>query len=252
MIKELKMLKIAKVIDEAANVRSFIFNHPIDFEPGQFIMVWIPRVNEKPFTISYHNKEQFGITIFKVGDFTSGLYEMKVGDCIGARGPYGSRFTLSGNSVAVGGGVGMASIAPLDSKIENLTIIQGAKTKSALLYKERFPKMIICTDDGSEGLKGFPTDHLADLFQEKKFDNVYACGPEIMMKKVFDFCLANGVNYEASLERFMKCGIGVCGQCVCDGSRVCKDGPVFSGPALTKIKDFGNRKMLKSGKLVPL
>ena len=89
-----------------------------------------------------------------------------------------------------------------------------------------------------------------ELLSKHKFEKIYTCGPEIMMKKVFDFCQTNRINCEASLERFMKCGIGICGQCVCDGFRVCTDGPVFDSVKLAEMNDFGRYSMLKSGKRV--
>lgn len=252
MIKELKMLKIEQVIDESENVRTLMFNQHLDFTPGQFIMVWIPRLDEKPFTVSYHDQDSFGITVFKLGEFTTKLYSMTTGDSIGVRGPYGKGFKLSPGTCAIGGGVGMASIAPLSSKLNDLLIVQGAQTSSALLYQKRFPEMVLCTDDGTAGLKGFPTDHLQALFEKHSFKKIYTCGPEIMMKKIFDFCQANKIGCEASLERFMKCGIGVCGQCVCNGLRMCTDGPVFNTTELATMKDFGNFALLKSGKKVSL
>lgn len=133
----------------------------------------------------------------------------------------------------------MASIATLSDRLDNLLIVQGARTDSSLLYQMRFPSMFLCTDDGSKGSKGYPTDYLDALLARHKFEIVYTCGPEAMMKKVFDFCQTNGIRCEASLERYMKCGIGICGQCVCDGSRVCADGPVFGSESLAKMGDFG-------------
>lgn len=248
MNEQLTMIKIDEVIEEADDVKTFMFNQKIDFASGQFIMVWIPQIDEKPFTISYHDSGSFGITVFKLGEFTVRLCSMKVGDSVGVRGPYGNGFTLDGRACAIGGGVGMASIATLAGKSDDLIIVQGAKTASALLYQNRFPDMVLCTDDGTKGLKGYPTDFLSELSKRHRFKKVYTCGPEIMMKKVFDFCQANQISCEASLERFMKCGIGVCGQCACDGFRVCTDGPVFDSERLVKMKDFGKYSMVKSGK----
>ena len=244
------MVKIEQVIEEADGVKTFMFHRKIDFVPGQFIMVWIPQVDEKPFTISYHDSGVFGITVFKLGEFTTKLYSMEVGNSIGIRGPYGNGFTSGGKICAIGGGVGMASIATLASRVDDLVIMQGAKTASSLLYQNRFPEMVICTDDGTKGLQGYPTNHLAELLRKHKFERIYTCGPEIMMKKVFDFCQTNQIICEASLERFMKCGIGVCGQCACDGFRVCTDGPVFDSSKLVVMNDFGKYSMLKSGKRV--
>ena len=70
------------------------------------------------------------------------------------------------------------------------------------------------------------------------------------MLKVYEFCRKNNILCEASLERYMKCGIGICGQCVCDGQMVCKDGPVFNAQELSTMSDFGRYSLLKSGKRV--
>jgi len=82
-----------------------------------------------------------------------------------------------------------------------------------------------------------------------EFTNVLTCGPEIMMKKIFD--ISENVKFQASLERYMKCGIGLCGQCcVGEGLRVCKEGPIFNYNDLKKIKDFGIYKRDASGKKI--
>ncbi len=252
MNDELIMMKVGEIIDEAENVKTLMFFQHIDFTPGQFVMVWIPGLDEKPFTISCHNENEFGITVFKVGEFTTRLFNMKKGDSVGIRGSYGNGYSLKPKACAIGGGVGMASIAPLATKLDDLVIIQGAKTSSSLLYRNRFPNMELCTDDGSAGIKGYPTDLLPDLLKKHGFSTIYTCGPEVMMKKVFDFCQTNKLKCESSLERFMKCGVGVCGQCVCGSFRVCTDGPVFSNSDLSKMNDFGYFSLLKSGKRVPL
>ena len=110
---------------------------------------------------------------------------------------------------------------------------------------------LISTDDGSEGYKGYTTDILEEKLLKKnnKIDKVYSCGPEIMMKKVVDICYKYKVSCEVSLERYMKCGFGVCGQCSVDleGICICQDGPVFSGTKVGKIKEFGKYHRDKAG-----
>ncbi len=129
-------------------------------------------------------------------------------------------------------------------------ILNGATTKSKLLFPNRFKDMITFTEDGSAGKKGYPTDSLEDMHKKHRFEIIYTCGPEIMMHKVYKFCKKNNIQCEASLERYMKCGIGICGQCVCDGQMVCKDGPVFDSQALDVMGDFGTYSLLKSGQKV--
>jgi dihydroorotate dehydrogenase electron transfer subunit len=112
--------------------------------------------------------------------------------------------------------------------------------------------MIVSTDDGSFGIKGFTTDVLMDLLKKEKFDCVYTCGPEVMMKKVFDICDDKGIKCQASLERYMKCGFGLCGTCCIDDKLICKDGPVFDSNQLRKLSEFGVFNRDKSGSKVYL
>lgn len=130
----------------------------------------------------------------------------------------------------------MASLTVLIEKLQgyNTTTLIGATTKTKLLFKNRYKDITIFTDDGSEGRKGYPTDILEDLHNKHNYNILYTCGPEIMMTKVYQFCNKHDIQCEASLERYMKCGIGICGQCVCDGQMVCKDGPCLTHRRLTK------------------
>ncbi|MGR3309734.1 MAG: dihydroorotate dehydrogenase electron transfer subunit [Candidatus Brocadiales bacterium] len=246
------MIRISDVIAESACAKTFIFDHRLEFQPGQFIMLWIPCVDEKPFAISYHTQDSFGISVLARGKFTQKLHSMKIGDKVGFRGPYGKEFNLRDNACVVGGSIGMASLAKLIEYLTVPLIIQGARTSAELLYRDRFKDMILCTDDGSIGIKGYPTDLLEALFQQHKFDIIYTCGPEAMMFKVWEFCRNKGIGCEASLDRYIKCAIGVCGQCDCDGQRVCIDGPVFDAESLVTMKDFGISALLKSGKRVSI
>jgi dihydroorotate dehydrogenase electron transfer subunit len=152
----------------------------------------------------------------------------------------------------VAGGCGIAPLAPLIERLKNPFVIQGARSKDRIIFERRFASAKISTDDGSAGAKGFVTEVLERALAKTKFSIVYACGPEIMMTKVFEICERHGIECEASLERYMKCGFGVCGQCEADGLRVCKDGPVFSSENLRKIKDFGSFARLKTGKKVAI
>jgi len=253
------MLKIDEIRNESIDSKTFIFKQSLTYQIGQFIMVWLPGIDEKPFAISNYGNDFFGFTALSRGKFTKQLHKMSVGDCVGVRGPFGRGFTIpdrikSGDAKAcvVGGGCGMASLITLIEAIQqsNVMVLNGATTVSQLIFADRFENMIIMTDDGSIGKKGYPTDILKELHKERKFNIIYTCGPEIMMFKVYEFCKKNNVPCEASLERYMKCGIGICGQCVCDGKMVCKDGPVFNAQELSRMSDFGRYSLLKSGKRV--
>lgn len=261
------MVKVADKEVHSPEFATLYVNQAIDFKPGQFVMVWIPGVDEKPYTISHHTPGRFGITVEAKGIFSKKAVSLTPGDKIGIRGPFGNGFNM-GNSykrvAVVAGGCGMAPLAPLVEACQTDTgpeilLIQGARSKSFLLYPDRFTaKTQICTDDGSKGYKGFVTDILVQKIKELSdssapgFDMVYTCGPEIMMAKVFEICESHGIPCQVSLERYMRCGFGVCGACVCGHAVVCKDGPVFGSKILRTMADFNTRALLKTGKPVPL
>ncbi|WP_321495409.1 dihydroorotate dehydrogenase electron transfer subunit [uncultured Desulfobacter sp.] len=261
------MVRIADRQIHSPEFVTLYINESIRFKPGQFVMVWIPGVDEKPYTISHHSLGRFGITVEAKGVFSKKAVSLGPGDKIGIRGPFGNGFNMgTGHKriAVVAGGCGMAPLAPLVEAFETrngleILLIQGARSQSFLLYPDRFAGMAeICTDDGSKGYKGFVTDILEQNIKALSdgsapvFDMVYACGPEIMMAKVFDICEAHGILCQVSLERYMRCGFGICGACVCSHAVVCKDGPVFGSASLRTMADFNTRALLKSGKPVPL
>ena len=260
MIEQPVMVKICDILEESPGVKTFFFKLNPYYEPGQFVMVWIPLLDEKPFTLSYMQEGLIGISVLRRGAFTNALHSKKAGDMIGIRGPYGRGFNLHAHSdiCTVGGGIGMASLATLVDRLNlvsekrqgTTTIIQGARTSAEILYQKRFKDMKVCTDDGTAGFKGTTVDLLNDLLTKQRFQKVYACGPERMLYKVVGLCKEHGVECEVSLERYIKCGFGVCGQCDCSGQRVCIDGPVFNTEELSRMEDFGKITITKTGERV--
>ncbi len=251
MVELPEFVRIEKIVQENPYVKTFFLNRKTGAKPGQFVMVWIPGLDEKPFSLSYTG-DRTAITVEEKGKFTKALFRMKAGDSVGLRGPYGNGFVTKGNACVVAGGCGIAPLSPLIGKLKNPFVILGAKTRGRLIFGKRFPNAKIMTDDGSFGEKGFTTDALENALKGRKFGVVYTCGPEVMIKKVFDICEIRGIECQASLERYMKCGLGVCGQCEINGFRVCKEGPVFSSEQLKLMGDFGKEARLKSGKKVPV
>ena len=250
-----KMLEISRVVQEGKGQKSFFFNQSMDCKPGQFVMVWLPDVDEKPMAVSYHNKKEFAFTSQSIGKFTNFLDKLKKGDKLGIRGPYGNSFSLKNNACIVAGGVGLSSLSKLIDKLKNPLIIYGARSKHHLIYLKRYKnrKMIVATDDGSFGKKGFTTDVLNKVLnQNKKIKIVYTCGPEMMMKKVFEICSRHKIQCEASLERYMKCSFGICGACMIDDKIVCIDGPIFNSSQLNKLSEFGKYARIKTGRKVTL
>lgn len=249
--------RVKKIVEENDSVRTlFLEKNIAGATPGQFAMLWIPRVDEKPFSFSHLGGET-AFTVERKGGFTDAIFKLENGDYIGTRGPYGNGFsTKSGKKPCIiAGGLGMASLAPLAETLSKKKplILLGAKTKSKLLFRERAEKIseVMCTtDDGSFGKKGLVTDVLREVIDSVGI--VYGCGPEPMLKKVFEICSGSGKECQLSLERYMRCGIGICGSCSIDGLRVCIDGPVFSSVQLKKMSEFGASAKLRNGKKVEL
>jgi dihydroorotate dehydrogenase electron transfer subunit len=233
-------------------------------------MVWIPGVDEIPMSVASIDNEThtYGISVAGIGDATRNLCAKAPGDLIGIRGPYGNGFELNitGNDVCIiGGGVGMAAIKatiPLLSKAgNNVIVINAARTAGELLYHDSFMKSLCqgktyftSTDDGSCGEKCFGHEMFLKLIeqQKRKIARVYTCGPELMMRQVLLACKKHGIELQASLERMMRCGNGLCGLCAMDpsGLLVCKDGPVFSLARLNTLTEFGLYTRDFSGKKI--
>ena len=230
-----RRVRIKKVSDAAKDVKTFDFEEKFDFVPGQFIMLWLPGIGEKPFSLTDRDR----ITVKRVGPFTSRLFELKPGDYIWIRGPYGNGFRPEGDRIAlVAGGIGIPPLYALAKfwreRFNKITLIYGARSEEelALLDVERYvDELIITTDDGSAGRRGFPTDVLKE--RKEEFDHVYACGPEPMLKAVLRVMKYR--NGQISAERYMRCGIGICGSCALGKYLVCRDGPVFDGKMLLGI-----------------
>ncbi len=243
--------RIKEIRRETPSVKTFFLDSGVECRPGQFFMFWLPGKGEKPFVLSYTGNKT-GFSVKKVGKFTEKIFSLKKGDKIGLRGPYGNGFELRKNCLVVAGGIGAAAVANLTETLSFPTLILGAKTKSELLFLKRFKnaKKIITTDDGSAGKKCDTCTVLEQELKREKYSMVCACGPEPMLKRVFEVCELHGVECQLSLERHMKCGFGVCGQCFIDEFSVCRDGPVFRSKQLRKMKEFGKTAYLKSGKKV--
>lgn len=274
-----KLLKITKIEQENQSVKTFYFNHELNSKPGQFVMLWIPGIDQKPFSIAYDDDQTFGLTIFKRGPLTNKLFEMQVGDRVGIAGPYGTSFTVEPNKhyIMVAGGYGAAPLGFLASVILreaerseaeskdplHIDFLIGARNKDLLLFEDRLSKipnlkLHIATDDDSKGHHGYVTDLLEQIIRvsprQSASVRVVTCGPELMQKKVLDICNEYDVDCEVSIERYMKCGIGVCGQCAVDdlGICMCQQGPVVKRELANKIKEFGKYHRDKSGAIVNL
>ncbi len=259
---------IERVVDETPTVRTLYFHDEVlaNVKPGQFAMVWIPGVNELPMSVMIsEKKDEAGFTVRKRGESSTALYNLKVGDKIGVRGPYGNSFDKAGTTknmssmLLIGGGTGLVPLMRMISSnifCSDVTLLMGSKTKDEIFFEEMAKKLvenkasssiIPVTEDGSYGEKGYVTDVLEKLLEENTYDAIYTCGPELMMYKVVKLANEKGIFVQASLERMMKCGVGICGSCCVGQDLACRDGTVFDGEYLAKNSEFGHFQRTKSG-----
>lgn len=251
--------KIHKKIQETDNTTTLLFHHTKPVQPGQFYMIWIPDYDEIPMSVSTITKDIKGITFRSIGEATQALATKKPNDLIGIRGPYGTNYHQTGNHILyVAGGTGIAMLAPaIEQSIQHnkkATVIIGAKTKKELFFINRLQHttatLHITTDDGTQGTKGYTTDIIQTILtKHPTIDSIMTCGPEPMMKKLYT--LTRPLPFQASLERYMKCAIGICGQCtIGKGLRVCKEGPIVNEKTIQNLHDFGVYKRDETGKKI--
>ena len=215
--------------------------------PGQFVEV---RVDDSPSTflrrpISINNvdyeRNELWLLVAAVGDGTRRLQQLRSGDTLNCVLPLGNSFTLpekpGAKVLLVGGGVGVAPLLYLGRKIKAMgmqpTFLLGARTAKDVLEKPLFEevgRVLITTEDGSEGEKGFVTNH--SVLASENFDLISTCGPKPMMMAVARYAYKNDIECEVSLENKMACGVGACLCCVektVEGNKcVCKEGPVMN------------------------
>lgn len=260
-----KVVEIKEIIHETETVKTFIFDWKVTDEiPGQFMMVWNFE-DEKPMSMSLIDpvNNEIGISIREVGKFSQAVHQMEIGDRLGLRGPYGRGFEITGSRVlAVGGGIGMAPLAAFAEEAYRrgveVDLISAATTQDELLFMNRLKKsetkLKPCTDDGTYGFCGFGTELAEEILKSEDYDMVISCGPEIMMEKLADIVDKYEIPAQFSLERYMKCGIGICGQCCVDdvGWRICKEGPVFWRDEIRLISEFGKYRRDSAGMKHPL
>jgi dihydroorotate dehydrogenase electron transfer subunit len=268
-VNHLRTVRIEDVKIESPTVRMFTFRDKLcsKAKPGQFLMLWIPRVDEIPLSIADAREDgSVAVAVRNVGEATRALHGMVAGEFVGIRGPFGNSFSLKeGKVLLVGGGTGIAPLLFLTRKLrlrslaaESVFVI-GAKTGEELLFLGELERLcgesnvVATTEDGSCGVAGLCTDPLEGLLASAKFGMIYSCGPEKMILKAFELAERHDIGFEASLERLMRCAIGLCGSCVIGRYRVCRDGPVFTGEQLRDAKvDLGRSRLDFDGRRIPV
>jgi dihydroorotate dehydrogenase electron transfer subunit len=249
-LNTIRTTTIKGVKEESPTVKTFTLDDDLcsKASPGQFLMLWIPGIDEIPLSILNAGEGQVQFSVKAVGDATRHLHTLKTGALLGIRCPFGNSFTETrGRVLLVGGGTGTAPLLflakRLAAKVDRLSFVIGAKTKNELIFLNELDAVctdesaIATTEDGSYGLQCLATEPLEKLVDKQKFNMIYTCGPERMVKTIFNLAEKRNLAMEASLERLMRCGIGLCGSCMIGKYRVCRDGPVFTMARLSEVKD---------------
>ena len=264
-----ELATVIKIIDETPNIKSFqvVLNDPekmksFTFEPGQVGQLSLFGVGESTFVINSPptRMEYLQFSVMKAGEVTSALHELAEGDQVGVRAPLGNWFPyeqMKGKKILfIGGGIGLAPLRTLilfmlDNRADygDITIIYGARTPNDLCYKDELKEwearsdvnMILTVDDefpGWDKRVGLVPNVLKEIAPSPENTVAITCGPPIMIKFTLQALSALKFNDEqiiTTLEKRMKCGIGICGRCNIGTMYVCKDGPVFS---LTQLKEL--------------
>ncbi len=252
--------EVSERIVETPSTVTLRFRYAPPAAPGQFVMIWIPGDDELPMSLSYTDDPK-GVTIKAMGTTSRGVQSMTPGTLVGIRGPYGNRFDLSPRRILlVGGGSGTAVLAPAAEAAaragSRIVAALGATTGPELLFVDRLRSIAesveVATDDGSRGHHGYVTDLSRRLLGERPFDAVWPCGPGLMMRNVISAAEGRRVPVFCSMERQMKCALGMCDACALGPYHVCTDGPVFAAGRLVALPEFGETKRDSSGRRVPL
>jgi dihydroorotate dehydrogenase electron transfer subunit len=263
--ERIRMRRVLKNVRENRTINTVYFTdeQSASAKPGQFVMVWEPGYDEFPMSLSnYDAKGLCSVTAKPWGPGSNELVRARRGDLLGIRGPYGRPFTVEKcSALLVGGGTGLAPLLPLAKALiregSRVAVVIGGRSRPDLLFEKQLKRVVkrknlfITTDDGSHGHKGFPTEIASDIIKERRVTRMYTCGPEAMMRKLYDISEATGVEFEASLERSMKCGMGICGSCTLGRYLLCRDGAVLGGKLLKEtLGEFGLLQRDASGRYV--
>jgi len=244
------LAKIKEIREETPDTKTFVISAPLKFKPGQFVELSVFGYGEAPISISGGNGECIELTIRAVGNVTNKIHRMKVGDFVGIRGPFGNGWPIEKaegkNLLIAAGGIGLAPLKPViehvcknRDKFNKVTLLYGARKPSLMLFKYKFDEwskhmnLLLTVDEPENGWKGHVgvVTTLCDKIKHVSDTITLMCGPPVMMKYTSMVLIELGFppsEIYLSLERNMKCGIGICGHCAVGGVYVCKDGPVFS------------------------
>ncbi len=235
--------RIVAIQQDNYRTRTLVLDARLEAIPGQFVMAWLPRFDEKPFSLV--NDDPVTLMITAVGPFSRLVHELGIGDRLWLRGPFGNGFAVASRQrrlALVGGGYGVAPLYWLArqhlDRLEEIDVVVGARTAADLLYTDRFAKLAaehasltlhITTDDGSGGMQGTVITALQPIVDRQGIDGIFACGPHGMLSALTSLGRSRQIACQLSWEAYMRCGIGICGACEHEGRVLCMDGPVMNG-----------------------
>ena len=227
--------------------------------PGQFMMVYVFGIGEVPISVS--GQPGFAgpvvLTVRSVGAVSGAICASEQGAVLGMRGPFGTSWPVEaaagGDVVVVAGGIGLAPLRPVvlqtlahRENYDRVTVLYGARTPEDCLYVDELERWresidVEVTVDAADAGWGGPVGFVAKLVARAELrperTTAFVCGPEIMMRTTIDALLVRGVAPErihVSMERHMDCGVGLCGHCQLGPTLICRDGPVYAFPTISR------------------
>lgn len=244
-----KRVKVLNIRKETEDIATFKLGYKLKHEPGQFVLISLLGIGECPISICSYSTNFIELCIRKVGNVTRALHKIKKNSYVYIRGPYGNGYPMKEFRkkplLIIGGGTG---VAPLRSVIQytiknktdfpDLKIFLGFKEPKDVLFRDdiirwrKVAKVELTVDKGAKGWDGH-VGVITELLKKFELNNkaiVLVCGPPIMIRFVIQLLKNQNFRDEqiyVSLERQMKCGIGLCGHCRIKDKLVCQDGPVF-------------------------
>lgn len=261
---------IKEIVEENSSIKTYVmefsdpdYNAGFSFKPGQFVMLSVADHGEAPISISSAptRQDDFHLSVRKAGSLTSALHDMKAGDLLGVRGPYGRPFPMEDIRncplLFVAGGIGLA---PLRSVINfcldiredygPITILYGSRTPYDIAFSADLDKWAASlsvdlrltvdqSEAGWDGDVGVVTTLIDGLNLDTENCQALICGPPVMISATAAKLIKSGIDPDriiTTMERNMKCGVGLCGHCHIGGKLVCKHGPVFTVAELQNIE----------------
>ncbi len=230
---------IREVRVENYRIRTFVLDALMpQARPGQFVMAWLPGLEEAPFSLAYHAPVM--ITVARVGPFTEALHQLAAGDQLWLRGPYGQPFqaeTGVHRPLLVGGGYGVAPLAFLAETLladgQRPVVLVGGRSAADIIGLERFRQMgvpsVVTTEDSSLGEAGLVTSPVERMIRSGEGEALYGVGPHGMLQALESLARTYKLPAQLSWEATIGCSVGLCGKCEhTDGSLLCIEGPVRS------------------------